>query len=533
MDSEPTIRENHVLDNSTKLWIPYKTRSDALLAHLKLQENVPASVLDSVLRVIQDPAFDSTKVTLNTSADVDARISEYRHSLSSRRTQNDDAVVGMPLVVLEQVLDQIVEQMGDCVREALNQYPDNEVRYPDLRRRDLINMSLVHRAWTMPAQRALRRRVVLNSDRRLQLFLRSPHCGPWVQELIYSYDPFAELNEHGNSDGGTSSPVLDIRWQLLASLLQRLPNLRFLSIETVYYPLNEQDFLGFETLFPPLGSLTRLEGLCITSFGIFDSSTCPFLIALCAQLPRLQRLEYLHINNLSCDWEEMDSPVWPALRKAGPPPSLKTLSLELSSRACVPRHFLAWLLAPRGDYALDRLKFTAFNQPDHAVVPLMTFALDAGLASVKELYIKLPNDYEVGGSSSIISGCRELRKLYLGYSPTCPAIALPPSLQELRLYREHDGGEPLGNHDQDVLTLLTTNTLPALRNVTVIPDTSFGCVKGLAEEVLPLTTSYCRGAGVELHLLTEADRALDRMQARVADFLLHHAPFMDEYRVSV
>ncbi len=64
------VDENRVYDLKAKTWIPYNSRSDALLANLVLQRNFTLDQLNSVLEVLQDPGFDKSQTTINMPTDV-------------------------------------------------------------------------------------------------------------------------------------------------------------------------------------------------------------------------------------------------------------------------------------------------------------------------------------------------------------------------------------------------------------------------------------------------------------------------------
>ena len=49
--------ENYSYDPKRRLWVPFKTPKDTLIASLYLSEKVPTEILDQVLNVIKHSSF--------------------------------------------------------------------------------------------------------------------------------------------------------------------------------------------------------------------------------------------------------------------------------------------------------------------------------------------------------------------------------------------------------------------------------------------------------------------------------------------
>lgn len=118
----------------------------------------------------------------------------------------------VPLIVLDCVALVFREEMGPFIDEVTREADHLHTmgfRHPKDCRRDLKSMSLVHRVWTVPAQRALRYRVVLTSSESTERFLTNQMCGPWIRELWIKIPEEAknepELEPEQVSDSDTDS----------------------------------------------------------------------------------------------------------------------------------------------------------------------------------------------------------------------------------------------------------------------------------------------------------------------------------------
>lgn len=272
-------------------------------------------------------------------------------------------VANVPAVVVEGVANCLSDEIGHFFDELATRNP----RFPGVlanpRRNDLRSMCLVHRSWTPLVQRVMRRRVRIHFQTSLKRFLKGPHCGPWVVELWYIHDrEYAPRREKGKKgrkvQGNTTS-----HWELLAELLSRLPNLRFLSVElrddpwpgdsdldsdedesdsdedveltaavqnaqnseaepevealkislaAIYEKAAAKEKIncrGIMATIRAIGRLSSLEGLSILS-DLFHTNTTeyntyrhrryiPYLLPLCDELSNLTKLRFLHIRGWS------------------------------------------------------------------------------------------------------------------------------------------------------------------------------------------------------------------------------------------
>ncbi|KLO11442.1 hypothetical protein SCHPADRAFT_942082 [Schizopora paradoxa] len=134
--------------------------------------------------------------------------------------------------------------MGHFFDELATRNPNEHGVRSNPRRNDLLSMCLVHRTWTRDVQHVLRKRIRIRSPVRMKWFMDGPYCGSWVTDLWYINNKVSSyfLKEYLPAVGERRS-----HWQLLAQLLRRLPNLRFLSVEVNDQPeLSTSDLEGEE-----------------------------------------------------------------------------------------------------------------------------------------------------------------------------------------------------------------------------------------------------------------------------------------------
>ena len=237
-------------------------------------------------------------------------------------------------------------------------------------------MSLVHRTWTEPAQRTLRRRIILTCRRSLRSFARSPACGTGVREFAYKI-PKSETCTFFHE-----ASVAREHWTTLASVVSRLTTLRFLSLSIESAHL--ADLSGLDAVLEAVEGLKTLEGLWLHS----ARDHCPYLPKLCSTISKLPNLRFLSIWNWTCSKRPPASSSSPTalevvnmpeknLFELTPPKTLKALQLR-DDYLTTPPMFLAWLFQPRGSYSLDTLDLhITFSRP--LPPSLLTLPLDSVL----------------------------------------------------------------------------------------------------------------------------------------------------------
>ncbi len=136
-----------------------------------------------------------------------------------------------------------------------------------------------------------------------------------------------------------------------------------------------------------IGGLSALEGLSVLADVFYTKMTeystfrhrqyVPYILPLCDELPKLTKLEHLHIRGWSgfyniqnefgiviiSDDDEgrsQEKELFTKLARKSPPSSLKNLIIEIHhhSPLC---NYSGWLLEPKNDYALQNL-FVVFDE---------------------------------------------------------------------------------------------------------------------------------------------------------------------------
>ncbi|KAL5482841.1 hypothetical protein ACEPAI_9436 [Sanghuangporus weigelae] len=373
--SERDLDGTRLFDPQTGLLIPFKSHSDALLAQLSLQNGMSKQHFNILLNVLLDPSFSLDELNLKSSTDIDVRISEYRRELAEKRSYKSAdspqgksssisarlGIVGMSSIVFDLVLDQMIAEMHHFSTEtdatplsAPSDEPSTTLTYH--LQSTFKQMSLVHRSWTEPSQRALRRRIILTSRRTLRGFARSLACGTGVREFAYKI-PKSEVCTFFHE-----ASVSREHWCTLASVVSRLTTLRYfcLSVESAHLA----DLSGLDMVLNAIEGLKSLEGLWMLSIR----DHCPYLPKLCATISKLPDLRFLGIWNWTCprrpsgglgDSQERQEKTL----ELTPPSSLRALQIR-DEYLTTPLAYLSWLFQPRKPYSLETLDLhITFSRP--------------------------------------------------------------------------------------------------------------------------------------------------------------------------
>lgn len=165
----------------------FASHSDSLVAKLQLLNGVSCRTMDLFFSVITDPGFDINLLTLRSSTDIvnfaeEARIRDQMAVVHRRSINSEGAIeqAGLLHTLLEDVLDIIEKEKVARIKSRFEETLTEEDMHEDRgyfiieEDRTLSNMSLVHRSWTLPAQKALNRSVYLGWPLRyMNCFLRS------------------------------------------------------------------------------------------------------------------------------------------------------------------------------------------------------------------------------------------------------------------------------------------------------------------------------------------------------------------------
>ncbi|KAL5512766.1 hypothetical protein ACEPAG_3032 [Sanghuangporus baumii] len=373
--SERDLDGTRLFDPQTGLLIPFKSHSDAVLAQLSLQNGMSKQHFNILLNVLLDPSFSLDELNLKSSTDIDVRISEYRRELAEKRSYKSAdspqgksssisarlGIVGMSSIVFDLVLDQMIAEMHHFSTETdatpLSAPSDEPSTALTCHLQSTFKqMSLVHRSWTEPSQRALRRRIILTSRRTLRGFARSLACGTGVREFAYKI-PKSEVCTFFHE-----ASVSREHWCTLASVVSRLTTLRYfcLSVESAHLA----DLSGLDMVLNAIEGLKSLEGLWMLSVR----DHCPYLPKLCATISKLPDLRFLGIWNWTCprrssgglgDSQERQEKIL----ELPPPSSLRALQVR-DEYLTTPPAYLSWLFQPRKSYSLETLDLhITFSRP--------------------------------------------------------------------------------------------------------------------------------------------------------------------------
>ncbi|EJC98902.1 uncharacterized protein FOMMEDRAFT_31485 [Fomitiporia mediterranea MF3/22] len=567
-----------LFEPQTGLLIPFNSHSDALLAQLPLQHGMSKQHFNLLLDILRDPSFDMDQLNLKSATDIDIRISEHRRQLAEERSQRahsssvfspasgsckyfkatseNTGPVGMPSIVFELLIDELVSQMEhfdyetDATpgsSEGSRYYNSQTHARTSTIQTCLKRMSFVHRSWTELAQRALRRRAILTSRRFLREFARSPACGAGVREFAYKI-PKSETCTFFHE-----ASVAREHWSTLASVISRLSTLRFLclSIESAHLA----DLSGLDLVLNSIAGLTSLEGLWLVS----SRDHCPYLPQLCQTISKLPNLRFLSIFNWTCprrptvsDTLEMRERVL----ELTPPASLTALQIR-DDYLTTPPAYLSWLFRPRNSYSLTTLDLhITFSRPlptslldptgsnsmytnPHVDFSHLLASLSPLLPHIHSLAIKLfylDTSSAVGATmhdtdlQDLLARCASLRRVRLhrlrsgpfidgirmpGIALSTPLI-LPVTLEELHMHYTYSAIN-WRTQDQRLCGTLGAAPMPSLRRVLVSTGETdltltgmrtgagmgYGPEEGRSDLVdpyvdLPRTRELCEKLGVEL-----------------------------------
>jgi hypothetical protein len=306
-------------DDASEEWVPFNSRSDALIAQLYLERRIPPRHLSTFLELLREPSFDASKVTLSATTDIDVHVAKYRTQRAEQRATaltNSSPSPMLPLDIFSLIIDYIASfrhamtplNTADSASNSLERstYPITET---------LQNISLTHRSLTHLAQNALGRRIYISSKQHLTQILRSPLLGNWTTELLISALPF------GASD--LTRPTNRETVDLIVAVLRQTPSLRFLSIRTPPYeyrddPDNVHTYGSVAQLMAASQlHLLRLLKVISTELPLLEElwwrakDRCSVrskvdLADVCEAIGRMPRLKRLVVRNVVCkagkDW---------------------------------------------------------------------------------------------------------------------------------------------------------------------------------------------------------------------------------------
>lgn len=170
--SQQPFIEFQAYNKANSNYVSFPSQADAMIASLQLSRDVPCHIMDLIYSVVTHPDFDARQVTLRNSTDVIDIVEENRMKdrmavVHNRSLSRNGRMVqaGFSELVLDEVLDIIHTERMAAIRSKFEKRLTAELaRSPTCIEEDdiLSNMSLVHRSWTFPSQKALGRILFIN-----------------------------------------------------------------------------------------------------------------------------------------------------------------------------------------------------------------------------------------------------------------------------------------------------------------------------------------------------------------------------------
>lgn len=243
----------------------------------------------------------------------------------------------------------------------------------------LRTLSLVHRTWTTPAQKILRRRLIKSDETSIRFFLQSRFLGPCVHEIALHIDDRHES--------------LDLVHY--ADLFRRLPGIRAMAL---YLNLCKHD-----TILRQLLLFTRLHLRTIKALWIFDCSS----LSTRGTNPRcydglfkdMALLSDLELLSISLDTREAEDSIFP----------LSVTVLELDGSDTVIGRSFKLLTRTKVDVAIRELSLSIFRDQDLFRPSFGRTAFD----QLQNLYIRIGREGMYKGVSAVLTNRRDLRSLDL------------------------------------------------------------------------------------------------------------------------
>ncbi|KLO19049.1 hypothetical protein SCHPADRAFT_899160 [Schizopora paradoxa] len=446
-------------DKSSQKYIPFNSHTDAMLASLMLAYRLASPVLSVVLAIVRHPQFNPAEITLQKPDDIWAKVTEHEDKMKTvaLATRTAGFRFNLPQSVLEEIVD-----LFEAERER-KLHTQRDMHEPELESintavldRDLRSMSLVCRAWTQPAQRALGRILILTNIRidHLQNALNGTLFGRWTREVIvFRCRRFLdnETREYMQRYGK------DV-WELIARLLMRVPNVRLLCLNTDIFEYPQSRMADGLTRLPALrelrlvqiGDISQILGLVLKKIG------------------DMQSLQHLSLQYSGLGSAYSAAVPFSDLEKCTPPTSaLQKLSLKIGSPSDMSLNYIKWLCTPRGEhYKLKCLSVdlsSCFSNEAGCIR-----AMEPAFESLEELSI-LASGLSEGALSGIFTKCVSLKRAIISVRhflvPTC-FDCLPRTLEEVHFdYSYEESTAEWEEWDQNLCNFLAGRYCPQMRKV--------------------------------------------------------------------
>ena len=473
--------------------VPFPTSSDALFAafYFKYAE-VKIRVFDDILSLLQHPAFDSKELTLRVTEDLYDHVSnqrmldmETRQLRGMRIKKRNRSMPALILDLLVEYLDSVRMPFHEMVSLGGGQCPSDQI---------LRTMALVHRSWTDPAQRVLRRRVLVTGQKAMRLLLQSPFLGPWVRDLS------VKLSNRSRGGKVPDDNVEKENPRLLGRILSKCTGVKILDLEDPLQPKDVQpspsassSFLPANNIICEISELAHLEHLWINQH--LDPVSWQ-LHAIPIVLSRLRHLQGLEITHWPMEpsrlYKEELSQLRTQLASAGLMPSLGYLSLKTIRN----KDLLGWLLKPSDSYRPSTLALSFVDTRFIGTVGAMEWDPRPFLAQLGPYVTKLMlTDFITGDDiMRIIEHLPKLRTLSIcldSFADLPYRIFLPMPLHRLRIHCHVASG----NQDEALASWLRYS--PQVREVFISCDGSVSQYFGSSTPTFRLTSAYCKDKKIE------------------------------------
>lgn len=298
--------QSRVFDEESSAWIHYTIPTNALIAKLHLESQIPAPYINSFLEVLHNSQFDLRKLAFKSCGDIDRSVAEYRRAQTVQRATMVTSDIEFPTRALLPY-DIFVLLIDAIAHERLPLWTDDSSSFfgsgkssggaaPDRISSRLKALALTHRTFTPLAQRALGQRIIVQNAEQLRALSRSPLLGLWTTELLLNLN----FPRRGASSSftGTEDILYCVTEILRSPLLSELKHLR---IRSPIYIARESRGCLIRVL-EVIGSLKKLESLCWTTPDRAMRSACVDVEDILRSTCTLMNLRRLAFHNARCGW---------------------------------------------------------------------------------------------------------------------------------------------------------------------------------------------------------------------------------------
>ncbi|KAL5524229.1 hypothetical protein ACEPAF_9369 [Sanghuangporus sanghuang] len=298
--------QSRVFDEESGAWIQYTTPTNALIAKLHLESQIPAPYIDSFLEVLHNSQFDSKKLAFKSCGDIDRSVAEYRRAQTVQRATMVTSDIEfptkayLPYDIFALLIDAIAHERLPLWTDDLSTFfgsgKSSSGAAPDRIASRLKALALTHRILTPLAQRALGQRIIVHNAEQLRALSRSPLLGPWTTELLLNLN--FPLGGASSSFTGTEDILYCVTEILRSPLLSELRHLRVRS--PIYIARESRGYLI--RVLEVIGSLKKLESLCWSTPDRAMRSACVDVEDILRSTCTLMNLRRLAVHNARCGW---------------------------------------------------------------------------------------------------------------------------------------------------------------------------------------------------------------------------------------